>query len=107
MKQQQKHHYRHQQHQHQQNKNNSNNKNILAITDPISTNLEIITITTETITKKPKNNNTFNKTKKNNNKSQLVSTLSKSFARSRVGVDIIGSTGISSNQSIAILYINS
>ena len=53
IKQQQKqqHHHRHQQHhqhQQQQNKNNSNNKYISAITDPISTELKIITITTET-----------------------------------------------------------
>ena len=58
-------HPQHQQHQQQQNQNNNNNnKYILAINDPISTHLEIITTTHSTT----KNNNN------NINKSQLLMT---------------------------------
>ena len=47
IKQQQNQHLHHH-HQQQQNQTNNNNKYIPAITDPISTKLEIITITIET-----------------------------------------------------------
>ena len=48
MEQKQQYHRCHQQHQQQLNKSNNNNQYISAITDPILTKHEIITIITET-----------------------------------------------------------